>query len=199
MESVDAVEDPRARFESRLSGLRGRRVLAVDYWDVHNFDSEPARWDYGDWHHAVLGVGLATDVGPVSLTWTSTFFPYGVEVFHDRIEDHLVLGEGGPERVGPGAGSTWDRYLGTPVLGTAARWQRLELGPSRRSDGSVVGPARAVDVPTAVRLDFAAGPVWFVAAIPRPPEWRRAFVGGDEIVIVFSPGKMREIGFDAAL
>jgi hypothetical protein len=52
-----------------------------------------------------MGVQLATDAGPV--TWTNTFFPYGVEVFADPIERHLVLGEAGPERVGPNGESRW--------------------------------------------------------------------------------------------
>lgn len=63
----------RADFDRRLDALLGRRVLAVDYWDVHNFGPEPAEWDYGDWHHAVMGVELMTDAGPVTVTWTTTF------------------------------------------------------------------------------------------------------------------------------
>jgi hypothetical protein len=194
---ANEVDDLRARFEARLSGLEGRRLLTVDYWDVHNFASESARWDYGDWHHAVMGVGLRTDAGPATITWTSTFYSYGVEVLDGRIEDHLVLGEEGPERIGPDGGSRspWDRYLGTRIRETAAHWERLELGPRRRGDGSVVELARAVDVPMAVRLDFAAGAVWFVAAIPEPPDWQRVFVGGDEIMVVFSHEKMRGMGF----
>ncbi|WP_328649101.1 hypothetical protein OHS58_18010 [Amycolatopsis sp. NBC_00348] len=110
------------------------------------------------------------------------------------------MGDEGPERIGAdaGPGSLWDRYLRTPIRGTAARWERLELGPSRRADGSV-GSVQAVDVPMAVRLDFAAGAVWFVAAVPQPPDWQRVFGGGDEIMVVFSPEKMRDLSFgDAA-
>lgn len=199
VEPTNEVNDPRARFETRLSGLRGRRILTVDYWDVHNFASEPARWDYGNWHHAVMGVGIVTDAGPATITWTGTFHTYGVEVLDGRIDDHLSLDTEGPERVGPdvGPGDLWDRYLRTPIRGTAAHWERLELGPGQRPDGGGV-PVRAVDVPMAVRLDFAAGAVWFVAAIPQPPDWQRVFVGGDEIMVVFSPEKMRDMGFDDA-
>lgn len=200
MKPPDEVDDLRARFEARLSGLRGSRILAVDYWDVHNFGSEPAPWDYGNWHHAVMGVGLDTDAGQATITWTDTFYSYGVEVLDGRIEDHLRAGDEGPERVGPDVGSAgpWDRYLRTPIHGTAAHWERLELGPSRRADGTVVEPASAVDVPLALRLDFAAGSVWFVAALPEPPDWQRVFVGGDEIMVVFSPDRMRDMGFGDA-
>ncbi|RSN24240.1 hypothetical protein DMC63_06770 [Streptomyces sp. WAC 05977] len=195
---TDEVGGLRARFEARLSGLQGRRLLAVDYWDVHNFSSEPARWDYGSWHHAVMGVGLCTDVGPATITWTDTFYSYGVEVLDGRIEDTLILGADGPERVGhdAGSGSPWDRYLRTPIRDTAAHWERVELGPSRRADGTVVEPASAVDVPLALRLDFIEGKVWFVAAMPEPPEGQRVFVGGDEIMVVFSREKMRDMGFN---
>jgi hypothetical protein len=181
------VDDSRDRFEGTLRALRGRRVTAVDYWDVHNFGSEPAPWDYGDWHHAVMGVQLVTDLGPVTVTWTSTFFPYGVEVFHEPIEHHLVLGEAGPQRVGPdGDGtSSWGLCLGS-----------LILGPGRWADGSIAGPAYSVDLPVALRLDFDAAAVWFVAGIPQPPDMRRVFIPGDEIMVVFSCEKMRDMGFD---
>ena len=63
------------------------------------------------------------------------------------------------------------------------------------SDGVVVEPARAVEVPTVLRLDFDAGPVWFVAAIPQWPEMETVFLPGDEIMIVFSSVKMADLGF----
>ena len=170
----------------------------MDYWDIHNFGPEPAQWDYGDWHHAVMGVGLGTDRGPVAVTWTNTFHTYGVDVFHDRIEDHLDLWEEGPERIGPQgeSGSFWDRCLGTPVHRTASHWVRVELG--RWADGTVVESAHVVHVPAAIRLDFAAGAVWFVAAIPQLPDMRRAVQLGDEIMVVFSREKLRDMGFDDA-
>jgi hypothetical protein len=192
------VDDPRGRFDETLRALRGRRLTAVDYWDVHNFGLEQAVWDYGDWHHAVMGVQLGTDLGPVTVTWTSTFYPYGVEAFDEPIEHHLVLGEDGPERVGPnGDGrSAWDQCLGWPIRGAACHWERLEIGPSMRADGSIVGSAYSVDVPVALRLDFAAAAVWFVAGMPQLPDPRRVFIPGDEIMVVFTPEKMRDMGFD---
>jgi hypothetical protein len=198
VKSESAFDGLRARFEVKLSGLRGRYLTAVGYWDVHNFGPEPARWDYGDWHHAVMGVQLSTDLGPVTVTWTNTFFPYGVEVFHDPIEEHLVLGEGGPARVGPDAAGAgrWAQRQGTLIRDTASHWERLEVGPSRRADGSIIGPAYSVELPTAFRIDFDTEPVWFIAAIPQPPEMQSVFIPGDEIMVVFSAEKMRDMGFD---
>ncbi|WP_410661775.1 hypothetical protein [Amycolatopsis sp. lyj-112] len=130
---TDEVDDLRGRFEARLSGLRSRRLLAVDYWDVHNFASEPARWDYGNWHHAVMGVGLSTDAGPATITWTDTFYRNGVEVLDGRIEDHLSLRDEGTERNGPDVGSRspWDRYLR----------RRFARPPLIRSDWNWATPA----------------------------------------------------------
>lgn len=185
----------RATFEAKVRRLVGQRIQTVDYWDIHNLTPAPARWNYGDWHHAVMGVQLSTDAGPFTVIWTSAFHPYGVEVFHDPIEHHLALGEGGPERIGPDDDSRWTPFLNNPVQKAATWWDRLELGPTTLSSGEVVEPARSVDVPTALRLDFDAGPVWFAAAIPQPPSMEDVFIPGDEIMIVFTAAKVREMGY----
>ncbi|WP_208635277.1 hypothetical protein [Micromonospora chalcea] len=69
---VRGADGLRGRFEGALRDLRGRRLTSVDYWDVHNFGPKRAPWDYGDWHHAVMGVQLGTDLGAVTVTWTDT-------------------------------------------------------------------------------------------------------------------------------
>jgi hypothetical protein len=68
------AEGPRDSFERQVDALVRRRVTGVDYWDLHNYGPEPARWDYGDWHRAVMGVQLRTDAGSVTVTWTNRFF-----------------------------------------------------------------------------------------------------------------------------
>lgn len=195
---VRGVDGLRGRFEGALRDLRGRRLTSVDYWDVHNFGPERAPWDYGDWHHAVMGVQLGTDLGAVTVTWTDTFYPYGVEVFHEPIGHHLVLGKSGPARVGPNVEgqSRWAPPLGSRVHSTACHWEQLQIGPSRRANGSIAAPAHSVDVPVALRLDFAAGSTWFVAAIPQLPDPQGVFIPGDEIMVVFSAEKMRDLGFE---
>jgi hypothetical protein len=54
-----------------------------------------------------------------------------------------------------------------------------------------------VDVPVGLRLDFDAGPVWFVAATPDHPHLEKPFVGGDEIIVFFGAERLRRIGFGA--
>ena len=186
----------RAGFDARVHALEGARVEGVDYWDIHSFGPEPAAWDYGDWHHAVMGVQLATDSGPFTVTWTNTFHPYGVEVFAEPIERHLVLGSEGPQRIGPDGESRWSPLLGTPIRRAQVWWDLLQLGPATLSSGEVVEPARDVDLPTALRLDFDAGPVWFVAAIPQAPSMEGTFIPGDEIMVVFASPKRQRMGYD---
>ncbi|WP_280399047.1 hypothetical protein [Nocardia carnea] len=182
-------------FEATVEGLAGLRVQAVDYWDVHNYGSEPARWDYGDWHHAPMGVQLSTDEGPRVITWTNTFHPYGVEVFDDPIERHLILGEDGPERVGPVGASRWQPVLGRPIERAVAMWGTVESGPGVDQRGRVVGLPRTVEVPVGLRLDFDSAAVWFVAAVPKWPSMEGVRYFGDEIMVVFSADKMRAIGW----
>jgi hypothetical protein len=187
--------DARVRFEQRVDSLRGRRVLTVDYWDLRSAEPDP-EWDYGDWHHAVMGVQLTTDTGPVSVIWTATFEPYGVEIFPESIDHHLHTD--GTYRVGPGADSLWNAFVGQPIRHAKLSWDTFTIGPAMNQHGDVIGPAYDVDVPTALRLDFDAGPVWFVAAQPQPRKpHHHFFIPGDEIVVVFAASKMREAGYAA--
>lgn len=193
MQDVDA----RARYDRRTRSLVGRRLLQVDYWDLGSDTNELGPWDHGDWHHAVMGLQLSTDAGPVTVTWTNVFHPYGVDVLAGPIETYLRIGEGGPVRNGPVWPSRWAAHVGEPILEATTWWDRVGFGPSHMiSTGEIVSAAYEVDVPTALRLDFPAGPVWFVSAIPgEPPSPEEAFVMGDEIMVVFAERTMRSIGF----
>jgi hypothetical protein len=67
-----------------------------------------------------------------------------------------------------------------------------------KANGEIVGHEYTVDVPTALRLDFEPGPIWFVAAIPQLPR-DDVFIPGDEIMVVFAGSKMKQMGYtDAA-
>ncbi|MBP8920214.1 MAG: hypothetical protein KBG85_10960 [Micropruina sp.] len=185
--------DAKQAFERHVQGLVGLAVESVDYWDVYDFSDGPTRWDYGDWHHAAMGVELGTAGDPVTIIWTNRFFPYGVEVFREPIESFLVLHKEGPQRVGPNGPSAWDRFLGHRVIAVATYWDTLSLGASTR-DGHVIEPASELELPTAIRLDFGSGSVWFVAAIPQAPDMTEVFMPGDEIMVLFSQAKAQAMG-----
>ena len=58
-----------------------------------------------------------------------------------------------------------------------------------------MGEPQTYSVPVALRLDFGAGPVWMAAAMPDWPDVEKVFVPGNEVMVVFSPERMRKIGF----
>ena len=178
-----ASESARDRYQATLAELVGRRLVRVTYWDIHNFGPEARTWGYGDWHLATMGVGWLTDAGPFAVTWTDTFGLYGVEFFLEPIESHLRLGEDGPEGWDVSDDSAWAKRLDSPIRAASAFWDDAFLG------------AQQLSVPVAVRLDFDKGPVRMVAASPRWPEPDPVFIGGDDIMVIFSTARMRSIGF----
>lgn len=183
----------RAAYGMRAAALVGR-VLQVGYWDVHNFADEPATWEYGDWHHAAMGVDLLADAEPSCVLWTDTFYRYGVEIFPTPVSDHVVNGEDGPEPRDVSASDRWQVRLNSPVR-NVERSGRASRSALRTSAMSGSQTSSEVDVPVALRLEFAAGPVWMVAGIPPAPQMREVFVAGDQIRVVFTIDRMRQIGF----
>jgi len=192
----DHVSYGRRQYELTTSNLIGRRIIEVAYWDLHGVGSGPDIWDYGDWHHAVMGVELITDQGPSCVLWTNTFYPHGVEVFHEPMSQHLGVGTCGPERWPAQDHTFWQVRAGLPVLAATTFWEQIKVGPARRtSDNAILAPPAAYTVPIALRLDFEPSPVWMVAAMPNWPDAETAFVPADEIMVVFSADRMRKIGF----
>lgn len=79
-------------------------------------------------------------------------------------------------------------FAGQPLI----PWR---LGRESYVRGVRVSDPYDVSVPVALRIDFDAGPVWMVAGIPQAPEMQEVFVPGDEIMVVFTIERMRQIGF----
>jgi hypothetical protein len=194
-EPAHSLAELRRRFEAKGQGLVGRRLTGVGYWDIHNFSDEPRVWDYGDWHHAVMGVDLTTDTGPACMLWTNTLHPYGLEVFDSPITEHLSQHPEGPEGWPVTVHPAWQARVAGPIQAVSFFWEHLTMGPATNGAGDVVAPAREIDVPVSLRLDFSAGPVWMVAGIPQFSTPPRYFVPGDEVMVVFSAKRMREVGF----
>jgi hypothetical protein len=194
---ADDPVEARRDFGQRVAALVGRHVLDVTYWDIHNYGPAPRSWDYEDWHHAVMGVELATDSGPVSVIPTDTFFPYGVEVFDSAMSVHLSLdAENGPEGWNVGRHEAWRSRQNQAVRSASTFWETIEVGPGRRnSDGAIVSAPASYDVPVALRLDVGEAPVWFVAGQPDWPPTDKVFIPGDEIMVVFQAERLRRMGF----
>ena len=132
--------------------------------------------------------------GPSCVRWTSTFFPYGVEVLHMPMSEQIVGGEEGPESWDVSRAARWQGKIGSPVAEVRTFWQCLAIGPGYVRGVRVAEPCE-IDVPVALRIDFAGGRVWMVAGIPREPVMRDVFMPGDEIIVVFTAERMRQIGF----
>jgi hypothetical protein len=190
------VSRDRIHYDAKTAALVGRRVLEARYRGRSLLRAMARGWDYGDWHHAVMGVEMRTDRGPSRVDCSDTFFPYGVEVFHAPMSKHLHgIGEDeGPESFDVSDCDRWRDRLNSPVADVQTFWERFTIGPTYRRSVRVAEPYE-VDVPVALRIDFPAGPVWMVAGIPEWPEMREVFVPGDEIMVVFTAGRMRQIGF----
>jgi hypothetical protein len=194
-QSDDAVE-AREGYERKTAALIGQRITGVTYWDVYNYSGEPRTWDYGDWHHAVIGVELTTKSGPLSVLWTNTFYPYGVEVFPGPISKHLRPEAEDPQGWPVETHPYWHSRTGCAVQGVATCWEQIEVGPGfRADDGRRVSEPERYSVPIALRLDFQVGPVWMVAVMPSWPDVENVFVPADEIMVVFTSERMHKIGF----
>lgn len=185
MRQHGGVPDEPARrdgFEHAVDALVGLRLLDVAYWDVAALGPEPRTWDHEDWHHAVLGVELVTDVGTRAVTWTRTFGCYGVEVL-----DRLPLAtpapgaDRGPETWPVSAHPRWAGRLGAAVTSAVAVW------------GPPAGEPGVEDVPLAVRIEVGGGPVWFIAATSGAAG-ESVDLGADELVVVFTDEAARRLG-----
>lgn len=191
-----ADAERRERYEAKTAALVGRHVMDVTYWDIHNYSDEPRTWDYGDWHHAVMGVELLTEGGSASVRWTQLFYDYGLEVFQEPMSHHLSSRADGPEGWIVGDHPEWRTRKRSPIRGTATFWEQIEKGAGHRvSDNVRVSEPRTDMVPVALRLDFDPGPVWMVAGMPMWPDVDRVFVPADEIMVVFTAERMIKIGF----
>ena len=173
-------------FDQTVADLVGRRISSVVYWDLPPFDDEPSDWDYGTWHHVVMGIELETDRGPVSLRWTDTFWPYGIEAFFTPMPE--LLRDGCTKR-DVTAAERLDIALGGPIRAASTHWERFNL------ENPWPGQEATFDVPLGIRLDFDSGSVWVIIGIPQPPDMSDVFTPGDELMVVFEPARVREIGF----
>ncbi len=174
-------------FAEKTASLVGSVLEQVTYADINIFDDEPV-WDHGEWHRAIMGVGLVLNDGPACVRWTDTFFPYGVEVFRDPLSEHLSEVAESWDVTEHGL---WAGRIGYAITGVDAFWDRVELEPEHGGDDW----STHADLPIALRLDFAAGPVWVVAAAVDPTSPEEVIIPSDELIVAFTRERMIEMGF----
>ncbi|MEV8374114.1 hypothetical protein AB0P21_15335 [Kribbella sp. NPDC056861] len=193
-------EAKRARLERVVATLVGERLVGITYSDLPAEPPWARGWDFGDWHHAVMGVNLVLESGPASITWTDTFEPYGLEVFRAPLAITFVSQDySHVDTWDAGNHPEWRGRIGASISAASLSWLHVETGPACRvSDGVQVRDGYEVDMPVGLRLDFGAAgarPVWFVAAVPNIDEPDEAQVGWDEIMVVFAADKLRRLNF----
>lgn len=115
------------------------------------------------------------------MTWSSTFGEFGIETFLEPITGLMEPGPPRPEGWHVADHPVWKVRGGSLIRGSMTWYEPGDRGPC----------------PVAMRLDFDPGPVWIVAAQPawppsKPADW--TFVGGPEVVVVFSAECMRKMG-----
>lgn len=179
--------EKRSEVDATIAGLVGRRIDSIAYWGLPPFDDgvlEP--WDHGMWHHAVMGVEFGTDRGPVSLLGTDTFWLRSVEPFLSPAAE--LLSEECIRR-DVTAVERWAIAREGPIRAATIRWERF------RPETPWPSSEPPYDVPVGFRLDFDSGSVWMVPLVPMSPDKSDVFLPGDELMVVFDPARLREIGF----
>lgn len=185
----------RDAYIARTRTLIGQTVEAVRYVQLGTSDVADTPWDFEDWHHAEVGVDLATSLGKTCITWTDAFYPYGVDVFPATAMARLLVPESEVTTVDASSAPPWQERLGVQIMDLDICWDTLSIGPATSTTtGETVAPAYDVDVPTGIRLDTAAGPIWFIAASPQWPDMQSFFIPGDEIVVTFTDHRAMSMG-----
>lgn len=203
--SSSESDKARAGFERKLCSLIGCRINKVSYFDVYNCSDEPRVWDFGGWHQAVMGLELATDRGPVSVLWANTFDAYGVEPFESPMTEQLLFGPEGPEGWTVTDHPVWQERVDSPVQGVSVAWESRTYTPlkevwNREAKKYEHFPEASYsrEAPVALRLDWETGPLWIVAALVQDATVDRAFLGGDELIVVLSADVMDRLGLSEA-
>ncbi len=114
-------------YERLVAGLRGRTIVAVDYFVLMGGDegTDPDEWDYGAWHEPTMGVKLTMDDGGTySAVWGSTFDCYGVELYLAPMRDFLshIDEPGGPARVAIAGHPLWAGIISAPIESCRVQW-----------------------------------------------------------------------------
>ncbi|OLE23108.1 MAG: hypothetical protein AUG49_17095 [Catenulispora sp. 13_1_20CM_3_70_7] len=177
-------------YERLVAGLRGRTILAVDYFVlmVGEEGADPDEWDYGAWHEPTTGIELAMANGSTyTATWGHTFDYYGLELYAAPMSGFLsYIGQpGGSARVEATDHPLWAEVLSTPIESCRILWCGEEYGARPRC-------------PEALHLKTATGQVWIAAgrSAVYPPDGR-IHLGTDDVLVTFDTETALQAGLGA--
>jgi hypothetical protein len=163
-----------------VAGLRGRTIVAVDYFVLMVGDegTDPDEWDYGAWHEPTMGVELTMDDGGTySAVWGSTFDHYGLELYSAPMHHFLsrIAEPGGSARVAVTEHLLWDRVVSAPIESCRIQWCGEKQGAP-------------TPVPEAIHVRTATGQAWIAAgrsATYEPDRQGRFYLGTDDVLVIF--------------
>lgn len=175
-----------ASLTTTVMALRGKRLTGVFYYGLPGDGAHDC--DYGDWHHAVMGVEFYAGSERFSLVWANSFGEYGAELYEGPMSRHVFnIGEpGGATRWDMTDHDQWRMRLNDPVEDVAICWTRADPPSSQLTAW-----------PAAIRLCFPTGNVWLIAAMPQWPAMREVLWPGDEIVVGFTENFARQLAIPA--
>lgn len=167
-------------YERLVASLRGRTIVAVDYFVLMVGDdgTDPDEWDYGAWHEPTMGVELIMDDGGTySAVWGSTFDYYGLELHAAPMRDFLsrIDEPGGSARVAVADHPLWTGVVSAPIESCRIQWCGEEHGAP-------------TPVPEAIRLRTATGQVWIAAgrsATSEPDGPGPFYLCTDDVLVIF--------------
>ncbi|MEV4640460.1 hypothetical protein AB0J80_24260 [Actinoplanes sp. NPDC049548] len=171
-----------ADLDAVAGSLNGRRIERIAYYGLVSDSAE--EWDFGTWHWPIMGVELVTDDGAsYSAVWDSSLGNFSLHLSASPMWQHLLS---------PEEGGTCRRWL----VQDHARWAALRAGPI--VDSRLIWHPDLTDsgatAPAALRLTFAAGDAWIIAAMEQPGGW---WLGADEVVVAFTSDMATRIGLPA--
>jgi hypothetical protein len=176
-------------YERFVAGLRGRTVVAVDYFVLMVGDegTDPDEWDYASWHEPTMGVELTMDDGPTySAVWDSTFDYCGVELYPSPMRNFLsrVDEPGSPARIAVAEHPSWQRIISAPIESCRVQWWGKEHGA-------------VTAVPEAIHVRTAVGQVWIAVGHSAVEPDGPFHLGTDDVLVIFDADVAERAGLRA--
>lgn len=174
-------------YERLVADLRGRKVVAVEYYVLLTGDEGaiPDQWDYVTWHEPTMGIELTTDDGSrYSAVWGHTFDYYGLELYPAPMREFLtnIDQPGGSTRVSATDHPLWAEIISAPIESCRILWCGEDRGAATR-------------MPEAIWLQTATGQAWIAAGRSAAYEPDGSFhLCTDDVLVIFDTNTATRAG-----